>query len=84
MYLTSIDVISQSSLENLLECNVPDGAAFHSDKVIFLINPAPFNNPVKFGFENVVKPNTNAAAISNCLESRDKIKTDFLLLILKK
>ena len=40
IYLTALDVIGQSSLENMLDFNVPDGAAFHGEKIIFLINPA--------------------------------------------
>lgn len=60
----AIDVRGQSSLQNMLDFNILNGATLHSEKIIFLINPAPVNDLVKFSLENQIQPNTSAAPIS--------------------
>ena len=61
---TAIDVIGQSSLQDMLDFDILNGAALHSEMIIFLFNLAPVNNLVKLGFENEVEPNTSAAPVS--------------------
>ena len=48
----------------MFDFNIFYRAALHGKKIIFLINPAPINDLVKFGFENEVEPNTGAAPVS--------------------
>jgi len=57
-------VIGPSSLENMLDFNILNGARLHSEMIIFLITSAPVNDFVKFDFKNEFKPDTSAAPIS--------------------
>lgn len=61
---TAIDVIGQSSLEDMLDFNILDGTTLHREKKIFFTHPAPVNDLVKLGFETQIQPNTSAAPIS--------------------
>ena len=61
---TAIDVIGQGSLENMLDLNIPNGAALHSKQIVLLVHLAPIHHHTDFLFEDAVQPNPHASAVA--------------------
>lgn len=44
----AVYIIAQSVFQNVLDLNIPNRTAFHSEQIIFFINTAPVNDLAKF------------------------------------
>ena len=62
--LPVVNLIRQSLSEEVLDLNIPNGAAFHSQKVILFVHQAPVYHLAQLLFQDQVQPNPGAAAVT--------------------
>ena len=82
-HFPAVYLIGQSRAENMLDLNIPDGAALHGKQIVLLIDLASVHHPADFLFRNTVQPDSGGAAIAFPKLNKSQILFHFIILLLK-